>query len=206
MFESITTASASTSVSVRGFPRCDDAPPLAVVVEGQGAPEPEMDIHIQQVDLPPLRRAWLINEQGTNLIQIQEDRFLFNWKKGSGNAPYVGYPKVVSGFHEQWNRYKAFLRAELSEPVPTQLEMTYWNFLAGSWELLRDHRHDPSDDSRFLPPPEVFNWRSTFSLPEGMGRLHVTATSARLSARESLKKSKSGTRWPTASRERLKNS
>lgn len=160
------------------FPRCDDAQPLAFVVEGPLGFDPD-GIQIEQSILPPLRRSWLISDDGTNLVQIQEDRFLFNWKSGDHGAPYPGYTNVIAAFQKQWTRYRDFLRSDVSEPSMSQLEMTYWNFLVGGWELLRDHGRDTSDGERFLPEPELINWRCSFGLPEGAGRLHVVAASAR---------------------------
>jgi uncharacterized protein (TIGR04255 family) len=56
------------------FPRFEDALPLMPMVEGT-------DVSLEDFgwsSLPPLRRAWLLNEDGSNLIQVQQDRFLFN--------------------------------------------------------------------------------------------------------------------------------
>lgn len=162
------------------FPRCEDAPPIAMVIEGQGASDSiDYKMQIEQLSLPPLRRSWLINEAGTNLVQLQDDRFLFNWKRDTTDAAYPSYEQVVAGFREQWANYKAFLTAELAEPVVTQLELTYWNFWVGGPEFLRDHARDVSKADRFLPSPEAINFRTIYGLPDGAGRLHVAASSAR---------------------------
>lgn len=161
------------------FPQAQDAVPLALVVEGSGAANgTDYSVQVEQVQMPPMRRAWLINAQGTYLIQLQEDRFLFNWKRVEENNTYPSYGKVVAGFHSQWAKYRAFLlEQQLGDPEPVQLEMTYFNFIPGV-ELLRDYQRQESD-ARFLPAPDAVNWKTLHLLPEGCGRLHISAASAR---------------------------
>ena len=53
------------------FPRCDDAAPIAMIVEGQGTPDTtDFNVQVEHVALPPMRRAWLINAEGTHLLQL----------------------------------------------------------------------------------------------------------------------------------------
>lgn len=161
------------------FPRCEDAPPIALVVEGKGPPDDaDYTVQVEQMAVPPLRRAWLLNEPGTHLIQLQDDRFLFNWKRVSAES-YPSYQQVIAGFRTQWARYKGFLADQnLGEPNITQLEMTYFNFWpAGDASFLRDHLRAPGD--RFLPKSDAVNLKSLYTLPEGAGRLHIAAATAR---------------------------
>ncbi|WP_251708910.1 TIGR04255 family protein [Hydrogenophaga intermedia] len=161
------------------FPRCEDAAPIALVIEGQGVPDSaDLNLQVEPVDLPPLRRTWLVSEPGTHLIQLQEDRFLYNWKRDSTEATYPSYPNVIAEFRRQWARYREFLCKEVAEPTLTQLEMTYWNFWEGGPEYLRDLTwQEPK--SRFLPAADAINFRSLYSLPDGAGRMHVVASTAR---------------------------
>lgn len=164
----------------RDFPRCEDAPPIAMIVEGPGSPDStEINFTFEHVGLPPMRRSWLLNAEGTHLLQLQDDRFLFNWKRTDPADAYPSYKQVVAGFRAQWAGYKAFLAEQgLGEPVPTQLEMTYFNMLSDAQDLFRDHIRDVSSD-RFLPKPDAVNWKTLFTLPNSCGRLHVSAASAR---------------------------
>lgn len=162
------------------FPRCDDAQPIAHIVESNVvADSAEIDFRIEHVSLPPMRRAWLINEAGTHLLQLQEDRFLFNWKRVADNSSYPSYQEVVAGFRTQWANYKSFLSDQkLGDPSITQLEMTYFNFLVTPADELRDHVRDRAAD-RFLPQPETVWMRNSYPLPDGVGRLHVVAQTGR---------------------------
>jgi len=163
------------------FPRCDDAQPIAPVFENPGAADSlELSFQLEPVALPPLRRAWLINEPGTHLLQIQQDRFLFNWKRVDESPAYPSYAQVIADFRVQWRRFKDFLaEQELGEPSVTQLEMTYFNFVPGNKQsVLRDHVRDAAS-GRYLPLPDAVAIKHMYSMPDGNGRLHVSAGSAR---------------------------
>jgi len=163
------------------FPRCDDAQPITPIFENPSAADPlELSLQLEPVSLPLLRRAWLINEPGTHLLQIQQDRFVFNWKRVDESPMYPSYAQVVADFRIQWGRFKDFLaEQDLGEASVTQLEMTYFNFVPGDDQpVLRDHVRDMASD-RFLPVPEAVAIRHLYALPEGNGRLHVAASSAR---------------------------
>lgn len=162
------------------FPRCDEAAPLALIVEGESSSDADGRVLIEETELPPLRRSWLINEAGTNIIQLQDDRFLFNWKRENSDIGYPSYQEVIGDFRKRWDHFNRFLVQWTGEPRVTQLEMTYWNFLDNDESVLRDYVRDVSSEGdRFLPPPMVSSWRSTYVLPEGDGRLHIAAGSAR---------------------------
>ncbi|WP_297379745.1 TIGR04255 family protein [Roseateles chitinivorans] len=158
------------------FPRCEDAAPITALFEtSDGAPNVQYEI----LDMPELRRTWLLNSVGTHLLQLQEDRFIFNWKRNSLDEHYPSYDTVIADFWKQWHQYRDFLAEQgLGAPVAVQLELTYHNVLLGHSHFLRDHRRE-APDSRFLPVSEALNYRDQFLLPDNCGRLHVNALSAR---------------------------
>jgi uncharacterized protein (TIGR04255 family) len=158
------------------FPRCEDAAPVQMVLEGTGV---DSAVQYEFLNMPELRRAWLINVAGTHLIQLQEDRFIFNWKR-SGDSDYPSFDHVGAEFWRHWDQYREFLvDQKLGEPVPVQCELTYANFVAGEATFLKDLRREESAE-RFLPSPEAVNSRSQFLLPDGAGRLHVQVVTGAL--------------------------
>jgi uncharacterized protein (TIGR04255 family) len=70
------------------FPRIEEAPPLAPVIEAQGSGPSAVELGYLFGPLPPLRRTWFISQDGRNLVQVQEDRFVFNWKKAAEDDEY----------------------------------------------------------------------------------------------------------------------
>jgi len=167
------------------FPSVDEAPPLLPVIEAR-EPLPVEEIEIGLV--PPFRRTWLRSADGHRLIQLQHDRFIYNWKRDSPeDGLYPSYDKVIIDFERLWGEFNTFVVQEnLGELLPRQLELVYVNIIPvdripKNDPVFVDHRRD-STQSRFLPDPESFTWRTSYPLPESSGRLHVLAATARQSS------------------------
>lgn len=164
------------------FPRTEDAEPLALMVENPAGDSGQYNVQFEFQQLPPLRRSWLLNSAGTNLLQIQDERFLFNWKRTEAVPDYPSYVNVIAGFRRYWARFKQFARDQgLGEATPRQMELTYFNLVPTGHNFLIDHQQG-STKGRFLTDPEGFNWRTQYLLPEMMGRLHVIAVAGRNAA------------------------
>lgn len=168
------------------FPRIEDAPPLDPQVEANE----EFNLVSQTIvsfgNLPPIRRAWFISEDGRNLIQIQGDRFIFNWKRAKEEDTYPRYTNVKVKFEKYLKKFKDFCKdAGLGDLEYRQFELIYVNHITknNGLNLLKkeslfiDHKR-LDDNRRFLPPPASINWNSSYTLPKGYGRLHVTMQTA----------------------------
>ncbi len=163
---------------------CRELPPLAPVME-QFSPQPQPSIQLKQI--PPLPRVWFFNEDESEIVQFQPDRLLVNWKKVNSDQTYPRYAKVFELFQLQLNRLYGFVKASnLGEIEPTQYEMTYVNLIPAKqgWSNNADVGSVVPDfswrnsEKRFLPPPETFNWNTTFVMPQETGRLHISILSA----------------------------
>jgi uncharacterized protein (TIGR04255 family) len=170
--------------TIRGdFPRVEDAPPINTAFEGFGQTD---EVSLEVLKLPPLRRSWFLSQDGSNLIQLQDNRFVFNWKRAKSDATYPSYDVVIAAFEQRWTAFEAFLlREKQCAPTCQQFELTYVNHigpdnglsLVGETGPLVDHiRNDRPD--RFLPVPEGFNLVTTYLLPNRWGRLRVNAQMA----------------------------
>lgn len=161
------------------FPIVEEQPLLSPIRAGPA------EIEISNV--PPLPRFWFVNEEKGELLQLQKDRFIFNWKREDASPPYPSYTEIYPKFDEMLSTFGKFVRAEkLGELTFRQFELTYVNhipttslaeFLPRPTDVLVDHRRDVSSD-RFLPEPDKFNWTNVFSLPKDQGTLLVTAQTA----------------------------
>jgi uncharacterized protein (TIGR04255 family) len=116
-------------------------------------------------------RCLYIDHDKDRLVQVQPDRFMYNWRREvKKNYPrYLGV--VRPGFIEQWQRFNEFLRAQnIDGPRVRRCEVTYvnhfergrvWNSTADLPEVLAfwaataaRHADDAIPTPRFLPDPE----------------------------------------------------
>lgn len=136
----------------------------------------------------PLSRVWFVSAEGSRLVQLQHDRFFYNWRRLDGDSsPYPEYENLFQEFIGMAERLQAFLRNEgLSEELrASQFELSYINTLMrpAEWEqsraigdLLVDHNW-ADRPGRFLSPPKDFSWGSAFDLPGDQGQLVVDGRS-----------------------------
>ena len=161
----------------------EERPPLPPASESFDPPSPPR-VEVAFEDKPPAPRVWFVNEEKTELLQVQQDRFIHNWRKvGQGDA-YPRYERIRDRFREEVSAFEKFLKEErLGELAVNQCEVTYVNHIerAGEWEhhgeiekLLKNWA--PLPTAAFLPVPEdaALRWRYRITSVNGpVGRLHV---------------------------------
>jgi uncharacterized protein (TIGR04255 family) len=147
---------------------------------------PLQRINVQLLDRPPLPRCWFLNSSGTQLIQVQPDRFVHNWRRTTINEVYPRFPDILSRFIDELNEFMTFLQKEsLGQLVPRQCEVTYvnhlrveqgWNNLGEVNKLLSIWSGTYSDE--FLKTPEDVAMRIRYRIQDdagsSIGRLHIT--------------------------------
>ncbi|WP_372719374.1 TIGR04255 family protein [Immundisolibacter sp.] len=150
---------------VESFPRCEQAPPLG---------------DFQIIAGIPLPRVWLLGEPF--LIQMQNNRFILNWRKDPDFADYPRYPKVKDKFRELYANFSDFLSEyNLGVPVPTACELRYVNQIdqGSGWNSLGDlskvFRHIcwNADSESILANPLAIAWTGHFQLPGDMGKVVI---------------------------------
>jgi uncharacterized protein (TIGR04255 family) len=163
------------------YPDSDIQPPLGSVTEAFGSDSKRApSFGIEFVQAPDVR-CWFIAPQKTELIQVQRDRFIVNWRKVAGDEVYPRYSWFKPRFVDEWSRFKQFLHDEgLGDPVVNQAEVTYVNHfdMGKEWKSFGDlpkvlsvWRGEGSQS--FLPAPEFVQINNRYELPDQSGRLHV---------------------------------
>lgn len=113
------------------FPFFEERPPLRPVFEtfgAEAATESNLDIEIMQK--PEVPRLVFSNEDGDEIIQVQPDRFLHNWRKVNDDAEYPHYEYIRNVFKNNLLQFQSFLHSEnLGEIEPNQIELTYINYI-----------------------------------------------------------------------------
>jgi uncharacterized protein (TIGR04255 family) len=161
------------------YPFTEEQPPLPPQVEPPGVTAQVPAISFQSGPFMP--RSWFLDATKNELIQLQSDRFLRNWRQIEGTEPYPRFPFLIKRFKEEWESFLVFLNEEgLGPPSVNQCELIYINHLEPGfgWNdyselgkvftMLRT-----PGGSGFLPAPELLNWESRYKLPQERGRLHV---------------------------------
>jgi uncharacterized protein (TIGR04255 family) len=77
-----------------------------------------------QIAVPKPPRVQITNSAGDRMIQVQSNRFHYNWQKRDLNYP--SYKTVKSEFDASFSRFKQFAKeAEIGDVLPNQWELTY---------------------------------------------------------------------------------
>jgi len=170
------------------FPELAEQPPLArqIEIETELRRSPEPAFRFEPVAVPMLR-FWFLNESGTELLQLQQDRFARNWR-AAANVDYPSYDRIRGPFEEDLKSFEIFLRDErIGELTPVQCEVTYVNHIrrAGVWrshgDLERVFTQWASPAREFLPHVEDGQFVSRYQIRSDgrfVGRLHTSVQPA----------------------------
>lgn len=104
------------------FPGSADAPPLEFA--NQATPQIELLV------MPPLRRVLFASPDQIFLLQVQDNRFNFNWRKLGADREYPRFRSLFPQFQKWLAVHAEFLREKKLEDVkPTRYELTYVNHI-----------------------------------------------------------------------------
>jgi uncharacterized protein (TIGR04255 family) len=132
---------------------------------------------------PPVPRYWFVG--GTEVVQVQQDRFMCSWRRTEAGDDYPRFEQVREMFRHDFAAFSSFLtKRELGEIRPVQCEITYLNHIlkSGVWEdhgqlerVLSPWMGTYSDG--WLPPAEDVTVHSRYIMRDGsgdpIGRLHA---------------------------------
>jgi uncharacterized protein (TIGR04255 family) len=170
------------------FPKVEEQPPLPPALERFDAEPGQPEVRFQLFPAQFTPRYWLVSESGNEVVQIQQDRLIYNWRKVSDEDRYPRYTFVRQRLGEELGRLREYLAEDESEElVISQSEVTYINHILPS-EVWEDH----ADVGRIFtfwanPPDGVASLEAVSigiqslrhasdSIP--LGRLYVNAQSA----------------------------
>jgi uncharacterized protein (TIGR04255 family) len=172
------------------FPVREQHPPLPPMIE-RFEPGPET-AHIIFKTQPDLPRTFFISNDSERLIQVQADRFAFNWRKTHPAQIYPRYgslrPEFVRHLHALMG---AAAEVEPTAPPITICELSYVNELVlEDVELGAPHPQigrfvhviSPIKGESFLPNAEDARLQARWRIPDAdgrpIGRLYVSVEPA----------------------------
>lgn len=167
------------------FPEVEQQPPLPPLpTEDLTGRARGIEMKVEMLSAPPTPRLLFISESGTELVQVQDDRFIANWRRTKDEDVYPRYAHVRSYFEDALHEFLRFVEEErLGEVSVRQCEVTYLNQLpAGDgWEQFGEIYRVLSlwsdDLSDAMPEPEAASVSLQFLVPEpgeqARGRVYV---------------------------------
>jgi uncharacterized protein (TIGR04255 family) len=137
---------------------------------------------------PDTARVWFLSQDQTDLIQVQNDRFIMNWRKITGEEIYPRYDSALRPrFEKDFNDFRRFINTQEKDVISVQqCEITYVNDIprGEGWETLTEATSLFSPwwgkyTDGFLPAPEAVNVAGSFVMPNQQGRLHFATQNLR---------------------------
>ena len=126
--------------------------------------------------LPTLRRVWFESEDKTQLIQLQSNRFHYNWRRQSQDEKYPHYADVYPRFIEEWTRFQDWWSATEDTPLqPIRYELTYLNQIdkgfgwSGEDDYYKIFSIIDKSWNKIPVKSNTFNCSIGFTLPENQG-------------------------------------
>ena len=166
------------------YPKFELRPPVVSQIEtfSDGEERGPAVLEFELLNQPPIR-CWFIHENENRLIQLQNNRFIFNWRKVREAERYPRFDDAIrENFEQEWIRFTEFLGSE-SIPLARieQCEISYINHIPieGGWRtytaLVEALTTWPgvARATQFLPVPEDIQFNTRYPMQPGNGRLHI---------------------------------
>ena len=102
------------------------------------------DAGMDNPEIFPMPRYWFVAEDGINLIQVQKNAFMLNWRRR--DADYPGFTHIKPNFDRYYTIFSDFVRAELDVALEiSSCGLTYVNTVEQS-----EFWPGPSDTHRVI--------------------------------------------------------
>ncbi len=137
------------------YPKVEEQAPIAPVFETFGAPRAAAELQqIRLLSPDDTLRYWFISADNNQLLQVQRDRLIHNWRRKLPTDEYPRYEAVRERFEADINTAVDFFRAyQLGEIRCNQCEVSYINVIDAI---------DESDPNRELSTIFTF-WSERYS-------------------------------------------
>lgn len=163
------------------FPTTEEQQPVPRSMEYFGIPTPAVMPQLQLLNVPPMPRYLFLSENGSIVIQVQQDRFTVNWRKRSTEDEYPRFEAISKIFESYALKFAQFLKEkDLGLIQIDQAEVTYVNRIESTEtpghieKIVSVFSGDYSDT--FLHDPEEVQLSLRFAMRhEGhvVGRLYI---------------------------------
>ncbi len=133
----------------------------------------------ETITIDPRPRVWFVSEDEQRVIQVQRDRFHFNWRRPEGGPEYPRFEPVYASFSRHYQTFREFL-APVVDVQAQEYELTYVNHIDLPDEstplgrILPELQHREKSE-QYLPRPVGIQWAAEYELAHLQGRLRIVA-------------------------------
>ena len=114
----------------QGFPNIQTQPLLPPNFETFGGTRLQSGPSIQLAIASSDPRLWLVSADENHLLQLQNDRFIANWRKGANEAVYPRFESIIAAFEQNFVKLNDYFAAQLGGPLKVkQAEVAYHNLV-----------------------------------------------------------------------------
>ena len=154
--------------------------PIPATVESFSDQIPET--HVRISNIPDFDRILFIHENGEEILQVQRDRFTFNWREIKDGQRYPGLSVIFTKFKDFYTHFRKNLKNQgIGEIILLQYELGYINRFRheDGWNTLGDIGKifnifvDSQQSNLFWDNAEFLNLRTSFPIKHLPGRLHL---------------------------------
>lgn len=150
------------------YSRVEEQPPLVPSLETAAAAPGTVSLQLS-LGPGPAVRYWFLNDDGSELVQLQQDRLIVNWRRVSDDSPaYPRFGAMRSLFETRFAELSEYVSSErLGTIDPTQAEVNYINAIRLPGVRLHELLRSCSGfDAHHLGEPEQAQVRLTFPMPD----------------------------------------
>lgn len=170
------------------FPKHAEYPSRPPMEEVFDVVAEQMPFRVEVLGTAPMPRVWLLNEEGSRLVQVQHDLIAINWRYLPEGSPYPRFRGLRDELRELLARLEEVVTEEGGRTLrPNWCEVTYINHITSDGERPRLDQLltvvAPPQPDRFLPPLEdgqlIARYRITDDAEASpIGRLTANVSSA----------------------------
>jgi uncharacterized protein (TIGR04255 family) len=169
------------------FPKLEKQTPIPRASEQFEVPPPELGTPFQLLTGPPSGRYWFVSDDDTQVVQVQPDRFIFNWRRVVGDEEYPHFDVLYPRFKELLQIFLEVVEKERGiTPVPAWCELAYTNAIESEGETPGTHGQlarilnylEKDPERQTLPPVEDTQIQQRFRITDDSGnptgRLYIS--------------------------------
>lgn len=167
------------------FPSVEEREPLVSIKEARDTTPPEEGWRLStNIELP---RVWYLGKtgnQGQQLLQVQPDKFLLNWRTTKGGGDYPEFVNNRKTFQEFYKVFSSFVdESKIGALSVEQCEITYVNHIPlQSPNLWADVTKTFTSFGATLPNSDMverISFNTSYWIDDLPGRVHVAIQPAK---------------------------